>query len=373
MHALIAIDSFKNSITSLQANQLVADQFEAHGISTTKVAIADGGEGTVAAWLANHAGGQAVKALTVDLGQHPLEATYGYFADEKLAVIEVAAASGIQFVTATLTPLTTNTYGTGLLIKDAIERGARKIILGLGGSGTVDGGAGILRALGYRFLDGSGHELMMSGADLSLVARVDARQALPQLADVTFISAADVTNPLTGPNGAAKIFGPQKGLPVNQVEAHDAALAHYMRVTSGAVSANAGDGAAGGIGFALRYFLHAQVQSGFQLLATVSQLKTKVAQADLIISGEGQVDAQSFMGKVPIQLSQLAQAAGKPCYLLVGQQQGANATFAEQGVTAVLPIVDRVMTLTQAMAQGPANLERMADRLARIISQPLDK
>ncbi|MCC3163637.1 MULTISPECIES: glycerate kinase [Lactiplantibacillus] len=369
MHALIAIDSFKNSITSIQANQLVARRFEAHGLATTQVAIADGGEGTVAAWLANHAGGQSITAQTVDLAQQPLEATYGYFAAEKLAVIEVAAASGIQFVTEQLTPLATNTYGTGLLIKDAIKHGARKIILGLGGSGTVDGGAGILRALGYRFLDADGNELAMIGADLGKVATIETQQVLPQLADVTFISAADVTNPLTGTNGAARIFGPQKGLPAAQIDAHDAALAHYMTIASGQVSAHAGDGAAGGIGFALRYFLHAQVQSGFQLLADVSQLKAKVAQADLVISGEGQVDDQSFMGKVPIQLSQMAQAADKPCYLLVGRQKGTNATFAEQGVTAVLPIVDQVMTLDQAMAQGPANLERMADRLARIISR----
>lgn len=368
MHALIAIDSFKNSITSIHANQLVAKQFAAHGITTTQVAIADGGEGTVAAWLANHAGGQAITASTVDLAQRPLTAMYGYFAAEKMAVIEVAAASGIQFVTPTLTPLVTNTYGTGMLIKDAIERGARKIILGLGGSGTVDGGAGILRALGYRFMAADGQELDMTGADLSRVTRIDDQDILPQLAGVTFISAADVTNPLTGPNGAAKIFGPQKGLPADHVQAHDSALAHYMTVASGTVSAHEGDGAAGGIGFALRYFLHAQVQSGFQLLATMSQLKTKVAQADLVISGEGQVDDQSFMGKVPIQLSQLAQTAGKPCYLLVGRQKGTNETFAKQGVTAVLPIVDQVMTLDQAMAQGPANLERMADRLARIIS-----
>ncbi|MDN6576119.1 glycerate kinase [Lactiplantibacillus plantarum] len=369
MHALIAIDSFKNSITSIQANRIVAKRFAAHGITATQVAIADGGEGTVAAWLANHAGGQAITASTVDLAQRPVTATYGYFATEKMAVIEVAAASGIQFVTTTLTPLATNTYGTGLLIKDAIERGARQIILGLGGSGTVDGGAGILRALGYRFWAADGQELAMTGADLSRVTKIDDRHVLPQLAEVSFISAADVTNPLTGPNGAAKIFGPQKGLPVAQIQAHDAALAHYMTVAAGAVSAHEGDGAAGGIGFALRYFLHARVCSGFQLLAEMSNLKTKVAQANLVISGEGQVDDQSFMGKVPIQLSQLAQAAGKPCYLLVGRQKGANETFAKQGVTAVLPIVDQVMTLDQAMAQGPANLERMADRLARIISQ----
>ncbi|ERJ50148.1 glycerate kinase, partial [Lactiplantibacillus plantarum 2165] len=230
MHALIAIDSFKNSITSIQANRIVAKRFAAHGITATQVAIADGGEGTVAAWLANHAGGQAITASTVDLAQRPVTATYGYFATEKMAVIEVAAASGIQFVTTTLTPLATNTYGTGLLIKDAIERGARQIILGLGGSGTVDGGAGILRALGYRFWAADGQELSMTGADLSRVTKIDDRHVLPQLAEVSFISAADVTNPLTGPNGAAKIFGPQKGLPVAQIQVHDAALAHYMTV-----------------------------------------------------------------------------------------------------------------------------------------------
>jgi len=162
MHALIAIDSFKNSMTSIRANQIVADQFSAHGMTSTQVAIADGGEGTVAAWLANQTGGKAITTATVDLAQQPIQATYGYFADEHLAMIEVAEASGIQFLTPELTPLDTNTYGTGLLIKDAFARGAQKIILGLGGSGTVDGGAGILRALGYRFFDANNGELAMT-------------------------------------------------------------------------------------------------------------------------------------------------------------------------------------------------------------------
>jgi len=370
MHALIAIDSFKNSMTSIRANQIVADQFSAHGMTSTQVAIADGGEGTVAAWLANQTGGKSITAATVDLAQQPIQATYGYFADEHLAMIEVAEASGIQFLTPELTPLDTNTYGTGLLIKDAFARGAQKIILGLGGSGTVDGGAGILRALGYRFFDANNGELAMTGADLARVQRIDAQRVLPALSAVAFVSAADVTNPLTGEQGAAQIFGPQKGLTAELMATYDDAMAHYMTVATGAVSAEEGDGAAGGIGFALSYFLHAQVKSGFQLIAQVSHLAEQVQSADLIISGEGQVDDQSFMGKVPIQISQLAQAAGKPCYLFVGRQKGANATFSEQGVTAVLPIVDQVMTLEQAMASGPDNLMRMADRLERIISAP---
>lgn len=371
MHAFVAIDSFKNSMTSIQANQIVADQLTKVQVTTTQLAIADGGEGTVAAFLANQPGGQLITVPTVDPAQRPISASYGYFADQRLAVIEVAAASGIGFLTADLSPLATNTYGTGLLIKAAIEHGARKVILGLGGSGTVDGGAGILRALGYRFFDDHDQELTMVGADLGQVVRVDRSKVLPAVNAVRFVSAADVTNPLTGPQGAAQIFGPQKGLPGEQLAAYDAAMAHYMRVTTGTVTAVAGDGAAGGIGFALRAFLNADVQSGFQLIAKLSHLSQQVQNADFVISGEGQVDDQSFMGKVPIQISELAQTAGKNCYLLVGRQQGAGEAFAAHGVTAVLPIVDQVMTLDQALAQGPANLARTAERLARILTRPV--
>jgi len=368
VRALVAIDSFKNSMTSIQANQIVADQLAAHGISADQIAIADGGEGTVAAFLANQAGGELVSVATVDIVQHPITASYGYFADQQLAVIEVAAASGIQFVTDRLTPSQTNTYGTGLLIKDAIQRGARQIVIGLGGSGTVDGGAGILRALGYRFFDADDHELMMVGADLGQVARVETGQVLPALATVQFVNASDVTNPLTGAQGAAAIFGPQKGLSKAAIGSYDAAMQHFMQVSTGQVSDHLGDGAAGGIGFALRQFLGAQVQSGFKLVAKLSGLAERIQAVDWVISGEGQVDDQSFMGKVPIQISELAQAADKPCYLLVGNQQGANQAFAEHGVTAVLPIVDHVSTLDEAMTQGPANLAKMADRLARIVT-----
>ncbi|MFB9768837.1 glycerate kinase family protein [Lactiplantibacillus modestisalitolerans] len=372
MHALIAIDSFKNSMTSLQANQIVAEQLGHHGISSEQIAIADGGEGTVAAFLANQPGGQTVTVPTVDIAQRPIQATYGYFESQRLAVIEVAAASGIQYVTPTLTPAMTNTYGTGLLIKDAVERGAQKIIIGLGGSGTVDGGAGILRALGVQFFDAQDRPLKMIGADLAKVARIETHQLLPALQGVQVVSAADVTNPLTGAQGAAAVFGPQKGLPAAQIKAHDQALAHYMQLATGRVTAHAADGAAGGIGFALRYFLHAEVQSGFALIAKLSAFQARVQRADLVISGEGQVDDQSFMGKVPIQISRMAQAAHKNCYLVVGNQRGAAEAFARQGVTAVLPIVDRVMTLEMALKRGPENLARTADRLGRMVTQPVD-
>ncbi|AVK61299.1 glycerate kinase [Lactobacillus sp. CBA3605] len=369
MEALIAIDSFKKSMTSIQANQIVADQFAKQGIKSRQIAIADGGEGTVAAFLANQPGGVAVEVATVDINQRPIKATYGYFADQKLAVIEVAAASGIQFITADLTPAETNTYGTGCLIKDAVNRGAQKIIIGLGGSGTVDGGAGMLRALGYRFFDVKNQELMMIGTDLGRVARFDATQVAKAVQAVTFIAASDVTNPLTGRTGAATIFGPQKGLASNEVASYDQAMQHFMQVTTGQVSAHLGDGAAGGIGFALRNFLGAQVQSGFKLIANLSQLAAQITAVDFVVSGEGQVDDQSFMGKVPIQISELAQAAQKACYLMVGNQKGDNQVFADHGVTAVLPIVDHVSTLEAAMQEGPVNLARMTDRLARIISE----
>ena len=368
MQALIAIDSFKNSMTSIQANQLVATAFAAHGIQSQQIAIADGGEGTVAAFLANQPGGELITVPTVDLAQRPIQGTYGYFEAKKLAIIEVAAASGIQFLNDGLVPANTNTYGTGLLIKAAIERGAKQLVIGLGGSGTVDGGAGILRALGYRFYDDQQRELMMVGADLGQVATIKTDAVLPELADVTFINASDVTNPLTGPTGAATIFGPQKGLATTEIANYDQAMQHYMQVAAGQVSDHLGDGAAGGIGFALRYFLGAQVKSGFKLIAEISQLAKLVQHADFVISGEGQVDDQSFMGKVPIQISELAQQAGKTCYLLVGNQKGRNQAFSEHGVTAVLPIVDHVSTLAEAMAQGPTNLAKMADRLARILT-----
>ncbi|MFC6170428.1 glycerate kinase family protein [Loigolactobacillus jiayinensis] len=367
--ALITIDSFKQSFTSLAAGDIVAQAFTQAGITSTPVAIADGGEGTVAAFLHNKAGGKLVTQTVHDPYGNVIQAAFGWYPAEKLAVVETAAASGIQFVQPQAAYRLASSQGTGELIGAAIKLGAQKVIVGLGGSGTVDAGIGLLAALGVQFYTAAGQVLAQPLQQLTAIKRIDTSKAVTN--GVTLLSASDVTSPLTGANGAVQLFGHQKGLAgaaAVKLEQEFQQLAQQLDPQQkGQV---AGDGAAGGLGFGLR-LLGSQVHSGFDLIAQVCQFEQLVQAADIVITGEGQIDSQSMQGKVPVKIAQIAQQQRKPCLAFVGNQVGDLAAFQPYGLTSIFPIVDHVCTLDQALAAGEVNLARTAQRVAAVLTQAI--
>lgn len=267
------------------------------------VPMADGGEGTVQS-LVDATAGKLVTAKVHNPLNHLVDADYGLLGDGETAVIEMAAASGIQFINAkTANPLVTTTYGTGELILNAIKRGAKKIIIGIGGSATVDGGAGMAQALGARLLKADGQPIGFGGGALAELAQIDTSQVDPRIAKATIAIASDVTNPLTGPKGAAPIFGPQKGATPEMVKILDRNLHHYAEVitrrTGQSVEKLAGAGAAGGLGAGLLVFTNAQMQHGVDLVIAATKLKEKAADADFVFTGEGGIDFQTKFGKTP--------------------------------------------------------------------------
>lgn len=367
MRALIAIDSFKESFTSIEAAETVENAFSQYGIESQKIAIADGGEGTVAAFLHNRSGGEMIKANVHNPFGAEITAEFAWYAKEKLAIIEVAAASGIHFISRSpdLTPMETSSQGTGELIAQAVDMGARKIIIGLGGSGTVDGGIGLLGALGVRFFDPNGNQLNPVVKNLSRVSKIDRTNLITK--NVTLISATDVDSPLTGKTGAVYMFGPQKGLKNADAAMMEQIFLFYSKhldpLNFGMCP---GDGAAGGIGFALR-IIGSRVENGFAVLANESELDKLIQNSDIVVTGEGRLDEQSLHGKVPIAIAQLAKKADKECIAFVGQQQGELATFQKAGLTSVFPIIDSIINIDQAMRDGRINLFRSALRVGALL------
>jgi glycerate kinase len=369
MNIVTAIDSMKGSLSSIQANQIVAEVFTAFGHEVSSVAIADGGEGTVAALVENNQGQLLFTEVQTLNGQY-LAASYGWFAEKKLAVIESAQASGIQFLNGTVAthPKNTSSYGTGELILAAVEQGAKTIVIGLGGTGTVDGGIGLLSALGVRFFDENRQELPAKGSSLGAIADYSLENVPAKLQQIQFIIAADVFSPLTGDKGAVKMFGRQKGLQAHEIADYEAAMQHYQDVVHPEKETEPGDGAAGGLGFAIRHFLKGIVVSGFDYIAEQTKLTEKIEQADLIITGEGQIDAQSLQGKVPVGIARIAQKAQVPVLAFVGSCTGEAAQFAEVGISVIFPIIDQVMTLETALKEAEQNLHRAAERAARLLA-----
>jgi glycerate kinase len=369
MKIVTAIDSMKGSLSSIQANQIVAEVFTAFGHEVSSVAIADGGEGTVAALVENNQGQLLFTEVQALDGQR-ITASYGWFAEKKLAVIESAQASGIQFLNgkSATHPKNTSSYGTGELILAAVEQGAQTIVVGLGGTGTVDGGIGLLNALGVRFFDENRQELPVKGSSLGAIADYSLEKVPEQLQQIQFIAAADVFSPLTGERGAVKMFGRQKGLQANEIDAYEAAMRHYQNIIHPGKQTEPGDGAAGGLGFAMRHFLNGAVVSGFEYIAEQTNLTEKIAQAALVITGEGQIDAQSLQGKVPVGIARIAQKAKVPVLAFVGSSTGEAARFADVGISVIVPIIDQVMTLEEALKEAEQNLHRAAERSARLLA-----
>lgn len=298
-------------------------------------------------------------------------ASFGVSGDGEVAFIEMSAASGLHLVPlAQRNPLTTTSYGTGELIQAALDQGVKRIILGLGGSATNDAGAGMLQALGARFLDERGQMITWGGAALASVARVDLSQLDERLANTQIQVACDVDNPLCGVHGASAVFAPQKGATPQQVMQLDHALAHFaevVRLQLGLeIAAHAGAGAAGGMGAGLMLLPQVQMQSGVQIVAEAVRLAERMGDADLVITGEGCMDGQSVHGKTPIGVARVAKQFDKPVIALVGSLgEGYEAVYA-QGIDAVFPIIRQVGDLSMVLSQAESNLISVAENVARM-------
>jgi glycerate kinase len=336
------------------------------------VPMADGGEGTVDALVEAMSGEYVTVDVRNALGR-PVHARYGYVPAEQLAILEMAAAAGIDMIPeAERNPRVTTTFGVGQLILDALDRGARRFIVGLGSSVTNDGGAGMLQALGARLLDERGAELPPGGAALVRLDRIDLADFDARLATVEFQVASDVTNPLLGPHGASAVFGPQKGADETAVAELDAALAQWARViaatTGRDVATIPGSGSAGGLGAAFLAFLPAQMRRGVDIVMLATHLSEKIDGADYVFTGEGSVDAQTASGKTLLGVAEVAARQGVPVIAFAGRiGEGADALYA-LGVRAVVPIVQEVSDLPRALAEGPMNLERAVATVCRLLA-----
>jgi glycerate kinase len=370
MRIVIAVDSFKGCMRSDEAGAIIARALEttASGADIVVLAVADGGEGTTDAVLQAVGGEIHSATVTGPLGG-PVAARFGLLVRGATAVFEMASASGIELVPdGRLDPLRTTTFGTGELIRAALATGVQEIIIGVGGSATVDGGAGMAQALGYRLLAVDGAEVERGGAALAVVDRIEPAARLPELRECRFRVACDVTNPLLGAHGSARVFGPQKGASRDTVEMLDRGLANLAEVWTrqGFLTEvdHPGDGAAGGLGAALRAFCGAELISGADLIADLIGFDDVVRGADLLVTGEGRTDAQTASGKLPVVLASRARVAGVPTILLSGAIAGELPEL-DDLFEARYATVDASVPPAEAIRRGRHNLEAAARELGR--------
>jgi len=369
MRIVIAPDSFKGSLNSAPAAAAIAAGLrEVDGtVDPVLIPMADGGEGTVEA-ISILLGGEIVSVTVHDPLDRPVEAGYGWVEERKLAIVEMAAASGLPLLKDDeRDPLGASTRGTGELLRDALERGAREVILGLGGSATNDGGMGFLTALGVRFLDHEDETLRGCGVNLAAVRRIDASGLDSRLREVRVTVASDVDNPLLGEHGATHVFGPQKGVEGELLEELENGMAHYAQLMVEAAGRDCretpGAGAAGGFGFGLMSLMpQVTLRSGFSLIAELGELERTIRGAALVITGEGKLDSQSLHGKVPVGIARIGREAGVPVAAFAGRIDGEPEDFRAEGIQALVPIVDQPMDLATAMREAEALLTRAAAR-----------
>ena len=373
MKIVIAPDSFKESLTAAEVATAIEAGFKQiiPDAEFVKVPVADGGEGTLQSLVDATEGCLINETVTGPLGAQ-VDASYGILGDGKTAVIEMARASGIELVASEdRDPYKTTTYGTGELILAALDKGVEKIIVGIGGSATNDGGAGMMQALGVKLLDAGGNELVYGGAALARLVTIDVSTMDERLKSVKFVAACDVDNPLTGTNGASVIFGPQKGACPEKVQKLDNALKHYGNVVEQIMDVHVdtvpGAGAAGGMGAALLAFMQADLKPGIDIVMDAVSLEEKVEGAKLVITGEGRIDGQTAQGKTPVGVARIAKAQDIPVVALAGSVgQGVEAVY-EQGIDALFPVVHGAVELPEALAKGAENLTRAARNLAAVI------
>ncbi|TKH45958.1 glycerate kinase [Paenibacillus terrae] len=370
---VLAPDSFKESMTAKEVCIAMEKGLRKvyPAANYVHVPMADGGEGTVQS-LVDATGGQLrYIEVTGPLGE-PVTAAYGLLGDGTTAAIEMASASGIHLVNKNnKNPLKTTTYGTGELIRECLNQGIRKIIIGIGGSATNDGGTGMAEALGARFLDAKGNILPRGGGSLGELARIDVSSLDERLQQVQLIVACDVTNPLCGAHGASHVFGPQKGATPEMAQQLDANLAHYADVVKRQLSKDVRDlpgaGAAGGLGAGLLIFTQAVLQKGIEIVIEYTGLKQKLAKADIVFTGEGGIDFQTKFGKTPYGVAQAAKQSGKKVIAVAGFIGEGIDTLYQEGIDAVFGIVPGASELDKLLLEGPQNVERTCENIARVL------
>ncbi|MGY5840205.1 glycerate kinase [Vibrio chemaguriensis] len=372
MKVVIAPDSFKESLTAKQVSEAIKTGLARvwHDAEFVTVPVADGGEGTVKSLIDATQGEQVFTTVTAPLG-NDVEAFYGILGDGETAVIEMAEASGLHLVPSDARdPKLTSSIGTGQLIKHALDRGIQRLIIGLGGSATNDGGVGMLTALGVAFLDESGHAITPNGDGLAALASIDISGLDPRLATCEVLVACDVDNPLCGDKGASAIFGPQKGATASDVTLLDNALRKFGELTEQAtgkhVLTREGAGAAGGMGAALLGYTPARLQPGIEIVLETVKLAQHVADADIVFTGEGRIDHQTAHGKTPMGVAQVAKQCNLPVIALAGCVGDNYQAVYECGIDAVFACVPRAMSLPEAMKEADVNVTNLAENVARM-------
>ena len=370
MKILAAIDSFKGSMTSEEANECVKGALPEHEV--TCFPVADGGEGTVEAFVSAMNGKIITGAITGVNGE-PYMGKWGWIEEEKTAVIEVAEGAGIiQADKDTFHPKNHTSFGVGEQIMQALDSGAETIILGLGGSATVDGGMGLMQALGAQYRDAEGRTLPVLPVQMNRIRSIDLSGLSGRVKEVRWLIASDVTNPLLGENGAVYVFGEQKGLSGAELSGYDADMKKYADLVSGVTGQDERDaegaGAAGGIGFAVLSFFPCEFKSGLSLLGEKGELEKRIGEADLVITGEGKFDGQSLGGKVPVGISRLAKKQAVPAILFAGKIDPDRTSLKEENLQALIPIVDAPMMLEEAMTQGPRLLKKAVERAGLLLA-----
>ncbi|MBY7025096.1 glycerate kinase [Clostridium botulinum] len=373
MKFVLAPDSFKESMTSKEACEAMERGIKKviPNAECIKVPMADGGEGTVEALVESTNGEIHEVEVLNPLGQK-VNACFGMLGNKTTAVIEMATASGIQLIKREdRNPLITTTYGTGELIKAALDKGIKHIIIGIGGSATNDGGAGMIQALGGKLLDSNGSEISFGGGALNKLENIDLSSLDSRLKDTTIEVACDVTNPLIGEKGASAIFGPQKGATLEVVKELDTNLAHYADVIKRCLGKDIayaeGAGAAGGLGAALLAFLDGKLKRGIDLVIKHTDLSEKVKGADFLFTGEGSIDSQTIFGKTPIGVAKVAKKENVQTIAFAGRVGKGVENLYPEGIDAIFGILTGVTDIDEALALGKENLERCTENVARVL------
>lgn len=373
VNIVIAPDSFKESLSALEAATAIEEGFASVLPDETyhKIPMADGGEGTVQS-IVDATGGTIKTMMVTGPLYEQIEAFYGLSGDKKLAVIEMAASSGLDKVPSDKrNPLLTTTYGFGELIYDALEEGVEEILLGIGGSATNDGGAGMIMSLGGKLLDGNGDSISADGQGLGNLESIDVAELHPRLQEVAIKAACDVDNPLTGKNGASHIYGPQKGGTPEQIELLDSYLTRYAQLIESTfgkeIDQVSGAGAAGGLGAGLLAFLDADLERGGDLLVEMLGLEEHIKQADLVITGEGGINHQTIFGKTPVAVSRIAKKYDVPVIALAGTLSEGYESVYDEGIYAVFSIIPELSSLDKVLEEGYQNLKTTAANIASVI------
>lgn len=375
MKVVVAIDSLKGSLSSIEAGNTIKSAILSVKPDASVIVkpLADGGEGTTDAFIEGLGGEKTELSVTGPLGA-PVNAYYGYLPQTNTAIMEMASAAGITLIPENKkNPLLATTYGVGEMIRHAIGKGCRNFIIGIGGSATNDGGIGMLKALGYSFLDENGQDIGEGGQALSKVMSIDASHICPELSECNFQVACDVNNPLCGSNGATYIYGPQKGVTEEMKEELDRGMAHFAQITEHVLnnhfSEAEGAGAAGGLGFALLSYLNARLTPGIELILEAIELEKEVQDADIVITGEGRLDHQTAMGKAPVGVARLAKKYGARVMAFAGSVTKDAGACNDADIDAFFPIVRGVTTLEEAMKpdNARANMAATVEQVFRLL------